>query len=660
MRLRSRAVRHGLSVYYAIALTGLVAFFAHTALGWGGRPSVFFDHWVYNGLTLLAVVGVAARAALVRAERTAWILMAVGLVGWAAGELTYTFAFDGEPPFPSIADAFYLSFYPLAYVALLLLVRGRVSQPNRSVWLDGLAAALAAAAIGAAVLVDIVHETTGGSFAVVATTLAYPLGDVLLLALVVGVLSLTRWRPSRAWIAIGAGLVATAVADGIYLYQYSLGTYVEGHIVDALWPASVLLIAVAAWQPAQRADDVELSGRPLLATPAIAGLVGLSLLVYDHFHPQNALAVWLSAGAVLAVFLRAALTFRENATILARSRELAITDALTGLGNRRKLLVDLDRACSDPDREPRLLALFDLDGFKRYNDTFGHLAGDALLRRLGTNLAAAADGQGSTYRLGGDEFCILAPTTVEKAGSLLEAATNALAEEGEGFSVAASFGVVFIPEEGETPRSALRVADQRLYAQKHAHPGRGRPHEVLLQALFEREPALKLHVQGVTDLSLAVGRRLGLGTQKLEQLRLAAELHDVGKLAIPDTVLRKRGPLDEAEWEFIRQHTVIGQRILDASPALYEVGKLVRWSHERWDGAGYVDGLAGEAIPLAARIISVCDAFAAMTSDRPYCAAVSPADAVEELRRCAGSQFDPSIVEVFCAELAERAAARAA
>jgi two-component system cell cycle response regulator len=145
-----------------------------------------------------------------------------------------------------------------------------------------------------------------------------------------------------------------------------------------------------------------------------------------------------------------------------------------------------------------------------------------------------------------------------------------------------------------------------------------------------------------------------------EQLRLAAELHDVGKLAIPDTVLRKRGPLDEAEWEFIRQHTVIGQRILDAAPALSEVGKLVRWSHERWDGTGYVDGLAGEAIPLAARIIAVCDAFAAMTSDRPYCAAVSPEEAVEELRRCAGSQFDPTIVGVFCTELAERTGAQAA
>jgi two-component system cell cycle response regulator len=661
MRHPSQAVARAVPAYFALAFVGLAVFFAHAAFGWGGRPSVLFDAWLYNALTLLAVIGVAARATFVRAERAAWLLMTAAMVSWAAGELLYSFAFSGEPPYPSVADGAYLAFYPLAYVALLLLMRGRISQPNRSVWLDGVAASLAVAAIGAAILVDVVLETTGGSAAVVVTTLAYPLGDVLLLALVIGVLALTGWRPDRAWIAIGAGLAATALADGIYLYQASIGTYVEGTVVDALWPASTLLIALAAWQPVRRAGDIELSGRPLLATPAVAGLVGLGLLVYDHVHLQNVLAVALSAGAVLAVFVRTALTFRENASILMRSREQAATDPLTGLGNRRKLLADLDRACSGPERESLILVMFDLDGFKRYNDTFGHLAGDALLRRLGTSLAETTDGLGQTYRLGGDEFCVLAGAPAGEAEELVRAAANALSEEGEGFSITTSFGTVFMPAEADDPSGALRVADQRLYAQKHAgRMGRGRPHEVLLQALFEREPGLRRHVEGVTDLSLAVGRRLGLGPEALERLRLAAELHDVGKLAIPDTVLQKPGPLDDAEWQFIRQHTIIGQRILDAAPALYEVGKLVRSSHERWDGTGYVDGLAGEEIPLAARIVAVCDAFAAMTSDRPYCAAASAAEAVEELRRCAGTQFDPAIVEVFCAVAAERPAAHAA
>ena len=218
-----------------------------------------------------------------------------------------------------------------------------------------------------------------------------------------------------------------------------------------------------------------------------------------------------------------------------------------------------------------------------------------------------------------------------------------------------------LPDEAQDAPGALRVADQRLYAQKHARGlGRTRPHEVLLQALFEREPDLRSHIEGVADLSLAVGERLDLPPLELEQLRLAAELHDVGKLAIPDTILRKQGALEPGEWEFIRRHTVIGQRILDAAPALYEVGKIVRSTHERWDGTGYVDGLAAEEIPLAARIIAVCDAYVAMTSDRPYRSAVSTAEAIEELRGCAGSQFDPAVVSVFCAVLAERLAAHAA
>ncbi len=660
MRPRSRLVRRAGALYFVFALAGLAVFFGHTLLGWGGRPSDVFDLGLYNALIVLSVAGVAARAVLVRAERGAWTVMALGLASWAAGDLIYTFGYE-EPPYPSIADVFYLGFYPLAYVALLMLVRARVSRPNASVWLDGLAAALATAAVGAAILVDLVHETTGGSIAVVATSLAYPLADVLLLALVIGVLSLIRWRPDRAWVTIGVALVANALADGIYLYQSAMGTYVEGMVVDALWPASTLLLAVAAWQPARRAADVDLSGRPLLITPAVAGVLALGLLVYDHFEPQNGLAVGLSAAAVLAVFLRTTLTFRENTRILAASRELAVTDPLTSLGNRRKLLGDLECACTSPDHPSYVLAVFDLDGFKRYNDTFGHLAGDALLRRLGLKLEAAVAHCGWSYRLGGDEFCVIAALPEAEAHDLVLAASNALSEDLSGFSVTSSFGAVLLPEEAEDAPGALRVADGRLYAQKHSRGlGRYRPHEVLLQALFEREPDLRPHIEGVVDLSLAVGEKLGLGAFELEQLRLAAELHDVGKLAIPDAILRKQGPLEKSEWEFIRRHTIIGQRILDAAPALCEVGKIVRSTHERWDGAGYVDGLAAEEIPLAARVIAVCDAYVAMTSDRPYRRAVSPAEAIDELRRCSGSQFDPKVVDLFCTVVAERLAVQAA
>src|SRR5436853_4327001 len=141
---------------------------------------------------------------------------------------------------------------------------------------------------------------------------------------------------------------------------------------------------------------------------------------------------------------------------------------------------------------------------------------------------------------------------------------------------------------------------------------------------------------------------------ELEEVSRAAELHDVGKMAVPEEILNKPGPLDDVEFGFIRQHTIVGERILAAAPSLASVAKIVRASHERWDGSGYPDGLAGEEIPLAARIVLVCDAYHAMTSDRPYQPPVAVADALAELRRCAGTHFDPKVIDVFCEEITER------
>jgi diguanylate cyclase (GGDEF)-like protein len=299
-------------------------------------------------------------------------------------------------------------------------------------------------------------------------------------------------------------------------------------------------------------------------------------------------------------------------------------------------------------QRPLLLVIFDLNGFKHYNDTFGHPSGDALLIRLAGKLKLASGPHGEAYRLGGDEFCLLLTLPKSDAESQLDAAVRALAEEGDGFGVSAAFGAAFLPEEAIDPSTALRLADQRLYAQKyHLHRGRGESYELLLRAQAEREPGVRDHLRGVAELSVAVGRELGFAAEQLEELRLAAELHDVGKLAIPDAVLKKPGPLSEQEWTFIRQHTVIGQRILAGAPALRRIGEIVRATHERWDGAGYIDGLAREEIPQAARIIAVCDAFGAMTSDRPHRAAIGFAEAFAELDRCSGTQFDPEVVSIF-------------
>jgi diguanylate cyclase (GGDEF)-like protein len=631
------------------AVLSLATFAAYTFSG-VGSPALdrLFNDGLYNAVQLMAVAGCCLRLALVPADRVPWALITAGVASWATADMIFTFAYDNEPPYPSIADLFYLAFYPVCYVGLLLLVRRHLADFNRSLWLDGLTAGLGAAALGAAILVEIVLETTEGSRSVVITNLAYPIGDVLLLSMVVGAFAISGWRPGRAWLFVGLGFLCQVVADAAFLFQAATETYVPGAAFDVLWPVGMLLLAWASWQaPASGLQRRE--ARTWLATPAIAALVAIAILVYDHFHRQNLLALGLSVATLVVVLVRLRMTFRENEQMLGQIRTQAVTDALTGLGNRRRLLEDLAHALATGDGAPaRTLVIYDLNGFKRYNDTFGHPAGDALLQRLGEKLAAVVASRGAAYRLGGDEFCVLTAPESETSAELVERTVEALSEEGEGFFVTTSFGAVSLPSETSEPSEALRLADQRLYTQKHSSElARNRPHEVLLQALSEREPDLLEHSRSVAELSLRVGDRLALSNDERSVLRIAAELHDVGKLAIPDSILAKAEPLTEAEWEFVRRHTVIGQRIVAATPALQNVGRIVRASHERWDGEGYPDGLLGQEIPLEARIIAVCDTFKAMTSDRPYGQGMPAEDALAEIHRCAGTQFDPGVVAAF-------------
>jgi diguanylate cyclase (GGDEF)-like protein len=370
-----------------------------------------------------------------------------------------------------------------------------------------------------------------------------------------------------------------------------------------------------------------------------------------------------SAAAILILFLAFALVFRrafrarsiaeqlaaENAHLAAINREEAITDALTGLRNRRALIDDLAGQPTGEGRE-RVLALFDLDGFKHYNDTFGHPAGDGLLTRLGGRLEAAVAGLGTAYRMGGDEFCVIAPGDPETTVAVVRLAALALSETGDAFQIGCSYGTTFMPNEASSPEAALRLADQRMYEHKAGRASASRQSsDVLLKVLSERNSDLRQHGTGVASLAMRTAKRLGISDAEIKRIGLAAELHDVGKTAIPDAILHKPGPLDESEWEFMRQHTVIGERILLAAPSLAPTAELVRSSHEAFDGSGYPDALRGEAIPIGARVIAVCDAFDAMISDRAYRAGMAHEDAIAELHRCAEAQFDPRVVDAFCA-----------
>jgi diguanylate cyclase (GGDEF)-like protein len=635
-----------LAAWFAVYGTNLIV---HAAPRTGlvfGKPS----HLVVDfGGALLCALGALRRRG---ADRIAWLLIAVGILAWAAGDVYWTVALaDAKTiPVPSFGDLGYLLFPMLAFLGLAGHLRVRVRRAPRHLWVDGIAAALATASVAAAVVVPIVIDSVGGDWKSVATNVAYPLSDLILLGVVVGAVALRGWRLDRTWALAGAGIVTFWVADTHYLFAVAAGGGGFPDPFDLGWDGAFLALAAASVLPATAARAAQGRSRRSVLLPLAFGATGLGVLVYAGLHDTTPVAVILAGASLAAVGARLWMLFTENRAMLAASRREAVTDALTGLGNRRALIADLeDATAGDGDGEPVVLVLFDLDGFKSYNDAYGHPAGDELLVRLGAKLGRRVADTGRAYRMGGDEFCALLRQGAVTPAIAAAQAAAALSESGEGFAIGSSHGRVVLPDETDDPAEALRLADQRMYAQKN----RGRAsagsqsRDVLLRALAERNPDLGEHLTTVAELAVAVAGRLGLSPAEVEQVRQAADLHDVGKVAIPDAILNKPGPLDDEEWVFMRRHTIIGERIVAAAPALRDVATLVRASHERHDGGGYPDGLAGEQIPLGARIVSICDAFDAMVADRPYRAARGPDAALAELERCAGTQFDPVVVASF-------------
>jgi diguanylate cyclase (GGDEF)-like protein/putative nucleotidyltransferase with HDIG domain len=361
-----------------------------------------------------------------------------------------------------------------------------------------------------------------------------------------------------------------------------------------------------------------------------------------------------------------------------RAMRLALTDPLTGLGNHRHFHERLERELryAHERRLPLSLCLIDVDDFKRVNDRFGHPAGDRMLSQLAARLRQT----GEAFRLGGDEFALLLPgsdehTALVAAESVVDRIA-ALKLEQVG-SVTVSVGVATSPQHAEERDELVRLADSALYWAKEYGKNRVRAYRPdvielaelkrlasgpdraarfraaasLARAVDARDVYTGSHSQRVADLAARTARRLGLADEEIELTRLAASLHDLGKLAIPEEILRKPGPLTEPERMVLERHPQIGFRMLE-SLGVDPVADWVLHHHERWDGSGYPDGLPGDRIPLGARIIFVADAYDAMTSERVYRRRVAPEQAVAELERCAGSQFDPEIVAALADELA--------
>jgi diguanylate cyclase (GGDEF)-like protein len=357
--------------------------------------------------------------------------------------------------------------------------------------------------------------------------------------------------------------------------------------------------------------------------------------------------------ALLAVppLIAAVLLWRANRVLRARAHDAQQADPVTGLPGRPRFQADLDARVAAG--APATLLLARVDGFAAYDTAFGHRAGDALLHRMAQALQGSLRDGTTAYRPSGTTFCVLVDGAGRELDGLERRVILALREQGHGFSVSAAVGRVAMPREAASASEAMRLADARAdVARRAADP---KPREASTTASLA--DALSLtgdHALGPAELAESVAARMGLDATQRAHVRLAAQLNGLGKIAVPDTLLGKAGALTEAELDYVRDHPVIAERILLRARGLEDVAALVRSSRERVDGTGHPDGLAGEDIPLGARIVAVCDAFDAMVSQRPWRPPMSTEAALSELRAGVASQFDGGVVDAFVAVIDER------
>ena len=444
----------------------------------GVRPfsgyNLVLDGWLNNIAYMLSPVVCLVRSRGASSFRRSWRILAAGLTLYGLGNVYWTIVIrplDPEP-FPSLADGLWLSFYAFAFVALLLVVREMAERLPLSLWLDGIVAGFAVAAV-MTVVAGPVLAVTGGSAAAVVTTLAYPLLDVVLLLMVTAVLALFRWRPPIGLWFLAGGLTAFVVADLVYLFHAANGTYQPGGLNDSAWVLATLLMAFAPGWP-RRPSGVTLPSFVLLGIPVIASVVAVGLLASANEHRLHPIAVFLAAATIIAALGRLIVTFREVRT-LAHSRQLALTDELTGLGNRRAFYEQVESEMRKLDARTGALLLLDLDRFKEVNDSLGHHAGDDLLCHVAARLGDCLHGKGDLLaRLGGDEFALFL-VDVDAAGAELVAQRihAALAPpvnvDAVTVRVDASIGIALYPNHGTAVAHLLRRADIAMY---HAKAGR--------------------------------------------------------------------------------------------------------------------------------------------------------------------------------------------
>jgi diguanylate cyclase (GGDEF)-like protein/putative nucleotidyltransferase with HDIG domain len=550
--------------------------------------------------------------------------------------------------------------------------------------LISLAALTAAATLAERFPVPISSETGGGVisltfvFAVAAIVLFGWAAGALLLVTATSIVMLWEHRPLHRIAFNVAVLAIVALAAGVLIspiHGDSVGALFSRVAVAATadyWVNMILISAAIALSTGQKYPGlVRAHVRATIVPFAFMASAALMLVVLWQRSPVVSIAL---VGPLLAIALYQRSTHRALSAM-----RLALTDPLTGLGNHRHFHERLQRELRSAEEQttPLTLCFLDVDDFKTINDRFGHPAGDRVLSQVSSRLRQG----GEAFRLGGDEFAVLLvghdERTALAAGHSIVNRIGAVEFDDIG-EVTVSAGLATFPVQGHGRDELIRLADSALYwAKEHGknrvrlyrpdlvevaelkrlaagpdQAARYRAAASLAKAVDARDTYTGSHSERVSDLAARIAQRLGLDDEQVEVTRLAGSLHDLGKLAIPEEILRKNGTLTDSERLVLERHPQIGFQMLD-SLGVDPVADIVLHHHERWDGTGYPERLIGDQIPLGARIIFVADAYDAMTSDRVYRPKRSPKAALAELRRCAGTQFEPRIVAAFAEELEE-------
>jgi diguanylate cyclase len=471
---------------------------------------LLLDGWLVAAVDLVAATLCFAGAAGRRSGRAVPLVLGAALLAWTCGDITLTIeSLRGtSPPTPSLADAFYLAFYPLTYVALVLVMRRTLRELLPATWLDGLIAGLGAAALLAAFVFHSVLHSVGGNPVAVATNLAYPVGDVLLLALVVGGTALLPTMRKTQWLLLASACSLNAAGDTFNLLQSSGQVSHIGSIVNGIaWPAAILLMSISVWMRPGHSDPLARIKPPRFLLPGLGALSGLALLVVNTLQHVDGIALGLATVTLMVVGIRLALSVRGLRSLTEERHRQAVTDELTGLANRRQLLHLLNGFFTDqadprlPERQLSFLYV-DLDHFKEVNDSFGHSTGDELLRQIGPRLVESLRGSDVLVRLGGDELGVVlvdtdpayATTVAQRLIAKLEEPFNL---DGVSVRIGASIGIALAPGDAMDAAGLMRCADVAMY-----------------RAKLERS-AFQIYTEGIDD----VGNRLHL----VDELRVAVE-----------------------------------------------------------------------------------------------------------------------------------------